>query len=1411
MSSLLDIARSGILAYRSALAVTGQNIANLNTEGYHRREASLIEVAGARTSPTTLATSGQGVLLEDVRRAYDSFLAQRLLDARGAQSSAGAFVDQARALEDALLPGERSLGAALEGFFDAIARISAAPADLATRAVAIEEGRLLAGTVSDMAMRLVQLQQAIEGQAEQLAGEANGLLRALADTQGRLMVAGGGGAGTAALLDERDLLLGRIGEILGISVTHGAHNAMTVTLGAAGNGPVILADRTAASLSFLNLEGQMRLQVRQDGRVQTISQLGGGALHGLMAANSALSEARGQLDRLAQQVARDMNAAHRQGLDLDRQPGGPLFSLNGWKAEMAPGNLGRFALDVALPAGELPPGQVRSVQLVWHAAAGQWQAHDDSGRLLATGREEITLGGVRIRPTGAAADGDTIRVELTEGRAADMRFLLTRPEDFAAAALRLVQADPANTGRATLVADPAQQAYGGPGLMALAQLAGIEPSAISALHLRQDGVVGVLPAGTMRADLFSLARQPSLGLSLTAQEMILAERLRLDLGAEGIAEIALHPQTDGPLWTDMAQLARLLNGGVLRTADGRALADLGLHASGAEGRLTLARASGPIGADSGVVVAGQLVTGKLDPGMALASDIQIFTREGRHIAGTAMTPFDIAALMITANGFDAEARYRADYLNAEGAGAGYRGLTLMRGSVPGDHLLRLAPGDGLPGAPVLWQGAAEPMPAPPGRLTLDLGAAGRAEILPPQGATAGHVADLINALSPRLPLRAVAETRVEILAPEDGILSFRLAGRNVQPLGITAPVVGGNLAALAESVNRISHETGITASLSPAGGRLILHSASGHDINISALGHSVADTPVTLRAVDDRGVALPGTTAALGTPGGANGARFAGVLTLQAAGAFQAGFGDALQPALADPTRAGLVQREVLGAGTVQRLRFGVLPGIDGHAGDLTGQAAIAAAAAYDLSLPTAPGLPPLQARVSAALLPSATPAAIAAALAQALRAQAPVPALEGGALASPPPPGSTVALMLGNERYVVEMTRDGPVVTGPEPDRLLIQTEADGRLRIVANGGITEGAGLRLAREAEAPGNAAAAALFGLSSAEARLTGVAALPGTLPQGETRMTVQVNGTSHDIAITRSGDALTIAAPGFPGAVTVDPASGRLSLRLDDPGAVLLVPPSEGAQALGFVTSSAALSVVGDSLVLRARGDQALDVAARGESLAANRISLSGLPDEDLIVVLSGGGARLLAGSIALPTGPRPPAQPEVTFRVIDPRAGLVEVLDAATGHSIATRQLREGATRAAGYSFLLSGLAGTGDRFHVGASSEASGDGRNLDAILALRDRDPVTGRGGFGDLYRALLADAGAQARSGQIRLTSTTAQRDAVAMQVAERSAVDLDTETARMIEQQQAYQASARVLAMARELFDTLLQSM
>ena len=78
MASLFEIGKTGVQAYRQALSVTGQNIANINTDGYNKRRADVAEVAGVTGGPTNVSDqSGLGVRVTNVRRSFDAYLADK--------------------------------------------------------------------------------------------------------------------------------------------------------------------------------------------------------------------------------------------------------------------------------------------------------------------------------------------------------------------------------------------------------------------------------------------------------------------------------------------------------------------------------------------------------------------------------------------------------------------------------------------------------------------------------------------------------------------------------------------------------------------------------------------------------------------------------------------------------------------------------------------------------------------------------------------------------------------------------------------------------------------------------------------------------------------------------------------------------------------------------------------------------------------------------------------------------------------------------------------------------------------------------------------------------------------------------------------------------------------------------------
>ena len=78
MGSLFEIAKSGIQAYRQALSVTGQNIANVNTEGYSKRDVALEEIGGIQGGVTDVSDqSGLGVRVDETREALTKMVGEQ--------------------------------------------------------------------------------------------------------------------------------------------------------------------------------------------------------------------------------------------------------------------------------------------------------------------------------------------------------------------------------------------------------------------------------------------------------------------------------------------------------------------------------------------------------------------------------------------------------------------------------------------------------------------------------------------------------------------------------------------------------------------------------------------------------------------------------------------------------------------------------------------------------------------------------------------------------------------------------------------------------------------------------------------------------------------------------------------------------------------------------------------------------------------------------------------------------------------------------------------------------------------------------------------------------------------------------------------------------------------------------------
>ena len=1369
MGNIMDIASSAIGAYRTALSVTGENIANVNTEGYRRRDVLTSQMGGAQTTVTTLATGGQGVQVEQVRRAFDALMAERLRTSTSGVSAAQVHLDAALAVETQLLPNSGGIDAALEGFFTSIGSLAASPADTSLRRIAIESGRTLASAFQGIAAGLVRLREDTYDAASLSALQATQDLRDLAELQMRFSVNNGTVGALNPMHDERDRLLASLSENIGISVTLDNAGRATVTLGTQGGGPVLL-DGSGPSTLTVSGTTDLTLTITRDASTRDSRMLGTGAIGGFSTALGAINTALQEIDALARKIAGEMNTVHSAGLDLTGAPGGPMFSLDGWVMSRAVTNQGD-ARAIITPTG---PDTTGPITLIRDTALNVWRAEDALGNVLGSADRLLVLPGVTIEVEGLPANGDRLTFTPTTGLAANMRFIPDVPERLAAAVSTLVAPVPGNTGSGSATISPTTVAP--PTVPTLAtQLAGAANGA-GAVTLISPGVVGYIPAGTTAASLSSLGAQSSADFALTDAAAATTTNLTVTLDGTPYS-FDLTTLADGsprpPGWTS-AQLAAALTAGQFDTAAGDTFASLGLAAAGTDGALTLSRSAGNIGA---ATLDAQPAT--LAPASAQGGTLQIFTREGRQIAGTPMSPADIALLFTTANGFLPGAQYNGDYLEAPD-GIGYRGISLDGTLGSGQQTASL-----LPPAPATWSGAVEAPAFPARTILLEQPGATPITLTLPAGSSAGRLAEMMTTAYPGL--EATAQTTATMTVAGDGPVQFQIEGTNGTPLTVSGSVSGGRLDGLLLAVNGLSGATGITAQLSPDGTRLLMTQADGTDIRIRGFTHGAGGT-ATLQTSSVDGLPT-GPAVTLGA--GQTGARLSGQVMLTQSQGFSVTIDGNRIDSAANALSGGMITSTSSAAGAQRSLTFDFDPAVDSSTAAADGSAALAGPTSYSLTLGGR------SVTLDTATAAASSAADVAAGLAALLREDMPLASITGAALGALPGEGATTIVQLDGQDYTLRMTGGVVQVNGPEAGRLTAAFDGTNRLQIAVNGGSSDAGFITI------PTSSSSAA-FGLAPAQGPTTRLTGQPVTGAGLPVAMQVEIGATLWTVGVA-AGPAVTLP-PGFPGTATVD-GLGAITLNLPAGGSPARILP--GADAAGFASLGTSLSVTGASLDLRTSDGSVLDLTATSASLAGQRLSLTNLPPEDLIVVMTGSGTLRMSGTLT--AGPPPTTAPAVELRVIDAATNTVGLFDIATGHSIGTRTLdATGGAVIGGLSINVSGNPATGDAFRLTPNSDGRNDGRALDGLLALRFADVATGRGGFARILADLQAETGTRAAAAEQTLGARTAVNDSVRRADAEQGSVDLDAEAARMLELQQNYQAAAQIMTVAQEMFDTLLQS-
>ncbi|MFD1808773.1 hypothetical protein ACFSHQ_13535 [Gemmobacter lanyuensis] len=543
----------------------------------------------------------------------------------------------------------------------------------------------------------------------------------------------------------------------------------------------------------------------------------------------------------------------------------------------------------------------------------------------------MSLPGLEIELSGTAAEGDRFTIDRTDGKAINMTFLLSNAREVAAAASALVQPLPANGGSAALTMIPATIPEAT--AVDLPDLLSAGKTASDAVTLLQSGVVARIPASGGSLNLAALGQQSTVEFALTPGALDAATALTVTAGGTSYS-FDLSVMADGSArpsgWTG-GDLAEALNSGAL-LAGGQTLAQLGLRAAGAGGQFSLASGNAAITAGD-LTGPGLALAGTAVPGSPVGGDVQVFTRNGVHLAGSPLTPAQAASLLTEANGFLPGATYDATRLNT-----GYRGMEADVVTLPGREEATVA----LAGI-ASWSGSLPAAATPAGGAAV---AHGRRH--GPHHRARGRDRRAGRRAHERRAAGAYRNGHDRGAAERDGRhFDLRTVGRQFNPITLSARVAGGDMTAVAGQINRVATVTGLRAEVAPDRSRLLMVSDTGATITLGSFRHDAGGTLSIAEATPEG--SLLGGSVALGA--GLSSARITGRVELTSPEDFSVTQAGVTTASAVDGLEGGLIARTSSNAGATQALSFRFDAALDGAGTSADGTTATAAGTQYSVTL----------------------------------------------------------------------------------------------------------------------------------------------------------------------------------------------------------------------------------------------------------------------------------------------------------------------------------------------------------------------------------------------------------------------------------------------------------------------------
>lgn len=336
----LNTAYRGLVAARAGLEVVGQNIANVNTEGYTRQRV-VTSSLGPVQAAGMLASSirpGQGVLIEGIDRIGDVMLDARV---RSSLAVSGYWAARSSAMTDveATLrePGENGLSAQLQEFWSAWQEVANRPDDPASSGMLLEQAGVLVTQIARGYQEIDSLWSHLREESAGMVREVNLAAAQIGELNERIRSALADGSGVNEMIDERDALAATVAELAGGVVRDLGDGTVEVLVSgnAIVSGDIVRSMRMVGATSMEDPLGYGAVRLEWEHSGLAVAPEGGG-LSGALSmlapaaggAGGGLAESAAAYNTFATALAQKVNDQHRLGNTTSGTAGGDFFLIS---------------------------------------------------------------------------------------------------------------------------------------------------------------------------------------------------------------------------------------------------------------------------------------------------------------------------------------------------------------------------------------------------------------------------------------------------------------------------------------------------------------------------------------------------------------------------------------------------------------------------------------------------------------------------------------------------------------------------------------------------------------------------------------------------------------------------------------------------------------------------------------------------------------------------------------------------------------------------------------------------------------------------------------------------------------------------------------------------------------------------